>query len=71
MQEDLEMPIDLTMPKGKFRRRSSFFKLEAKSKERESPRENEMEKSKYIEKLESEQKDWVGMIRKYTLKARE
>lgn len=64
------MPIDLTT--RPVRRRSSFFRLQAKAKAKEPEiREIEVNKEKYIEKLNSEEKDWAHTMSKYIKRARE
>lgn len=64
--EENDMPVDLTT-RPITRRRSSFFNMPLRSKDTVN-KEIGIKKENYIEKLETEEKNWAHLIRKYNKK---
>lgn len=59
--ESPDMPIDLTTPQIKMKRRSSFFNIDSNSTKKV---ETHFKMQEYREKLEREKLDWVTYIHK-------
>lgn len=66
-----DVPIDLTTPQLKFKRRSSFFNIEKAPKEYLKKDEENQKRKEYIKKLEDERDNWRAIVNEKVEKTRE